>query len=916
MKKDLSIHAIRVVEVDDSKNIPSVVSYANNAQPLIGSAAIRLARSRRELIEDFKIDLGTIDAATGTSSQPKRGFRTPGGERKSALGVTSDFFREVLKSVNAWLASHDVDKGTSILLAEPLAIQAQPDWLSNYRQNIKRILDRKMVGEEFAHIDLKDIDFLPEPFAVFQYYRYGYRHPLLAERTKQHALVIDFGGGTFDVCIIETTKEGDISKSGKNSKPLAASSEPVGGFFFNRAIVAELYRKNLITKSDSGKFNKAMDAYKKWRNNELDLGTAGEEYRNFIDNFHRSSYAIEDTKLSLCKNIANWDLEAPLTLPITVSLPKNPFSASEDAVTVRMTAAELRDIFVRAVWDQRLKLSISLALQRGRQELRGASISVVLLSGGSANIGWLAQLLKRDFGVQLADAEVLHLPDFQEVVAKGLAVECARRFYVEDGDFSSVTYNTLCLILDVSDSGPEVRPFRARTPGLPAVQEIPGVLLPSASFLREYIDKPMRWRVDTGRVPRKLGYYFLKSSFDPEDLPNLQNVEERTIFAPADCAFDSNLSIELTVKQDSTAIPRFVFKSGRDDSEATAKTGKPFYLDMTYGQSIRGSKAYIGFDFGTSNSSVSFVDAASIKMYQRRSTENTWLELSDLSAVLPHPLATPLASYLSESGSEELLKRGREYIESALAMAAFVTYIEFCTKKGRRSTALFKGFTQRSAGPLWKLLRDCLDQLRGEATISAAYKELFDGEIYETVNEAVTFVSQEKHDKVSGSTVDLVRPIQILANVSHKIFSKALFGSFEQIKRQRYAATPSFQGLFRVMAGSPPFVRALEYEGKEAFPEQVPFLLFPAEGTAIPLDPLIFWDHCQKHPDLDGHCFIYDIYDRDRAAFSYKAVAYKCSCLVSPDGAYDGLAKRLIDMRIEDRHIETLPMGEIRYRDD
>jgi molecular chaperone DnaK (HSP70) len=40
---------------------------------------------------------------------------------------------------------------------------------------------------------------MPEPFAVFQYYRYGVKHPLVAQRTKHIALVFDFGGGTYKV---------------------------------------------------------------------------------------------------------------------------------------------------------------------------------------------------------------------------------------------------------------------------------------------------------------------------------------------------------------------------------------------------------------------------------------------------------------------------------------------------------------------------------------------------------------------------------------------------------------------------------------------------------------------------------------------------------------------------------------------
>src|SRR5437762_8666076 len=105
------------------------------------------------------------------------------------------------------LEARDLKRDANILVAEPLAMQDElvdENWVANYRTNIRRILEGK---------GFENVDFLPEPFAVYQYYRYGEKHPLVAERKKHHALVIDFGGGTFDVCVIATTKEGDINIS-------------------------------------------------------------------------------------------------------------------------------------------------------------------------------------------------------------------------------------------------------------------------------------------------------------------------------------------------------------------------------------------------------------------------------------------------------------------------------------------------------------------------------------------------------------------------------------------------------------------------------------------------------------------------------------------------------------------------------
>ena len=71
--------------------------------------------------------------------------------------------------------------------------------------------------------DRGSLDSLPEPFAVFHDYRHmaklipESRHPL-------SVLVVDFGGGTFDCCIIETTEEGNLARNGSTAVPLGVKS--------------------------------------------------------------------------------------------------------------------------------------------------------------------------------------------------------------------------------------------------------------------------------------------------------------------------------------------------------------------------------------------------------------------------------------------------------------------------------------------------------------------------------------------------------------------------------------------------------------------------------------------------------------------------------------------------------------------
>jgi hypothetical protein len=388
---------------------------------------------------------------------------------------------------------------------------------------------------------------------------------------------------------------------------------------------------------------------------------------------------------------------------------------------------------------------------------------------------------------------------------------------------------------------------------------MPGVLLPSASVLKNFIAKPMHWRIRVDHPPRRhLDYYFLRSSFNPEDHENLHNFEEHTVHSPPNCPFDASLQVGLLVAEDGTARPRFIYKSGRTEDEETAVNGKPFYLDMTYSQNTSTSKAFIGLDFGTSNTSISFVNSASVQVYQRRSVEKSWRELSDLVSSLPYPIAVPLAHYIGQSNPTMLVRSALEFFEAALALASYIAFLEYCVHKSDAQTKIFKGYTERSAGPLWSLLKACLRQLGNNSTISSPYKELLTPEFCRPIDEAVNAFARYKHNKAGEASINTIRPIQILANVSQKVFGNYILGFFERVQKQRFGK--DYEGIFRHTVGCPPFIRVSKYHRTLAFSGDDPILLNIENCMVLSLQPLMFWDHCPNHTEIDtGHCFIYDI---------------------------------------------------------
>jgi len=901
-QKELLINSVSMVTVHDSTNIPTVLFYPPKGDVLIGSEALVASRgNRRHLNADFKIDLGRVDPKA-----PKEKFPTASGKMKSANVLTFDFLSRVISFVNEWLEANNVEKAPYVLLAEPLALEgdlAPPAWLSNYRGSLVRIL--------FGKFDT--IDFLPEPFAVFQYYRYGQKHPIVSERGKQYALVIDFGGGTFDVCIIETTKEGDISRTGRNSRPLAASSVPVGGFFLNKMIAEELFRSNL-GKETKSKVNKGLDSYKRWRDDLQDIATLAPEYRNFINNFHEAIYSIEEPKVNLCRSISNWKLDQPINTSIRLQIPEDPFSTTSQLKTVHFSGADLRTIFINKIWEQRLRPVIKNTIQRGREELKGASITVVLLSGGSANLGWLKELLQRDFDV-LNDVEILHLHDYQEVVAKGLAIECARRFHMQEGDFSSVTYNRLCLVLNSDNTGDEVKTFTPKTHGVPDVKQ-PAVLLPSASVLHRFLEIPITWQVKLDRPPhQRLDYYFLKSNLNPDITEDLQNVKDHAVYTPRNCRFDPSMLVQLTISQDGTARPKFIYRRGRTEEESVAVEGGTFALDMTCIQpETTPCTAFIGLDFGTSNSAVSYVDQTSMSTFRHRSADKYWINLNDLSASLPYPLAESLCSYIVQTDQSKLVRQGFLFLEDALTLAAYITYLDYCKGKGRAETKLFKNLTQRSGGPLWAFFQDCSKLLKEKATFSSKYRELLSSEYFGIINDAVNKLASYKHDKINEIKIDILTPVRIIANISQRVFSDYVFGFFEQVKKRKFGKEHS--GRFRHAHGRPPFTNVSEYTGFQDFSEDELYILDSTEGVALSFTPLMFRDSCITHPDVEaGHLYLFDKAEKEHGKFSFKAVGFSCACEVSLVNEYSPLAEQLCKWKDMDPKIEPLELGRDSIKD-
>lgn len=897
--KELFIQAVQMVEVDGAWNIPTAVLYEGD-KVLIGNAALANASDYKLVNEDFKIDLGRY--APGVQS--KRSYLTAGGRTKSAPQIADDFLFEIQKIAKQWLTAHGITECKNIVIAEPLSMHAEdvsPEWLANYRATLRRLIEGKTILDK-AGVSVR---FIPEPFAAFQYYRHGLRHQLVAQHTQMNALVIDFGGGTCDVCIIQTTKEGEVSGGGQNKRPLAGKSLPVGGYTINRAIAEYLLRK--IVDPTAPRLKTALREYKEWWEGKRTFETIDMSYRAFIESFHRLVHRVENLKLALSKGITDWSLTGEQRFSASITVPSDPFTLGSTRTTLSMSAAELREVFVKKVYLPQLKPFFAARLEAGSVVLEGSALTVVLLSGGSANLGWLKKLLIQDFPEQLHGVPFVQIPDYQQVVAQGLAVDCAREFVTGSSDFKGVTYNPLFLLLNPDDSECEPRPFLGRTSGLPEVKQRPGLLLPTASVVTSFVDQPMEWKVKLNRPPhRKLEYYFLQSSMDISDIRNLQNVEETVLHTTSKGGSDSSLYVRLTIRSDGTATPQFIYQAASPNRPERMKEGKKFAVDMT-DASASGGEAYLGLDFGTSNTAISYVDRSWVQVIESRSANTQWRELGELVDLLPSPVAVPLAHYIGEHQSSSTVPPGYSFIDAALCLIAYVSLAEFYSTSRRSTTRIFKQYPHRSATASWLLARAVQEQMGKSAEITAPFKVLFTPQNIGLLDRITRNWANVRHELSQSSKDDLLAAVRLLSNACYALFSKYRFGYMESVQKERFSK--SYTGRFRVAHGKPPFTEFFSYAGSQPFSEAEALILDPDSGDGLLLTPFVLWYPCNSHPESDnGHCYVFDKLKGEgpKATATFKAATYPCQ-LCSEDAADTrSLVDDLTRFRTEDGNIMRL----------
>jgi molecular chaperone DnaK (HSP70) len=826
IQKTLWVTGVQPVEVNGSRYIPTALLYEKDGTVTFGKDATQALS--RITNNNFKIDLGDISPGSST----RKLFPTEHGGDKSAYELSKDFFELSLSAIEKELAVEESHKiPAKIIVAEPLNFQLQENyktWVQNYRGNIRRILSK-----------YEEVEFLPEPFAVYQYYRYGQRIPHLQEKAKHIALVLDFGGGTFDACIIESTNQGDISLSGKHSKPLGADSSPIGGFFINQCLAEYLIKRNIDPRLKADADN-CIKNHQRIKSGELDISSLSDKKQIFLKNFRTLISACEQYKIDLASCINTWGLSNDAYERVPIMVPRDPFIEAP-WIQDELFAHQLRKLFIEKIWNEHLHKVIKKVFKLAENELTGKDITITLISGGSSNIRWMLELLKRDFENELAGAEPIPISQsFQEVVATGLAIECARRFYEGESEFVGVTYNPIRLKLEPDNKGFDLsKPFISVGDKVDMKEARPGDLVPSALALNNFIDEPLQWRIKLSSPPKtQLRYIFSKPAEAGEE--DIYNAESQVVHTRENKQFDSAITVQLVVSRDGTAKPSFIYKTPNPSYGVTGNivAGTAFAIDMTTPTDSKGSSVnYIGYDFGTCSSAICLITQDQVKTTKTRAEKTSWLELSDALSRLPYPVAYPLRKYLDVKTSHHSTAVAREVFEAGLAFLAYTAASEALTFNPTKH--FFKNFQHRSMGPLKDLLIRSLELGKKNLKFCSALSALIPKHL-EQLEKSVQDFTKHKHEKLDDESFDSHGHLYLIVNLCLEIMKGRKFGYVADSRPMPFNPGTSI-GLFKVASDIQPFIESIKFKSSIHLPREIPLILDLETGNALPLFPLLFW---------------------------------------------------------------------------
>ena len=477
--------------------------------------------------------------------------------RKTTLDeVALNYFKEMLQQT---LGNEPEiqDKPQTIIGIPPSASQDQVRWRKNYKRRIERI---------FEELGYPKPRFWPEPFAVFQY------HLNLVEirdvGTRQNVLVVDIGGATTNVCLIQTTLHGRLARGGVNHVPHGVKSTEVGGATLDACIVEE-----------------------------LGFDGPSSQLERYIKAAKEEISAVQ----------ADWH-DAKLT---------NSAKIGWNGRQIELSASLIKRIFVTKVWP-----AIDATLDESLEEVEAngvlvQKVHIVILAGGTCQMGLVQGLVENKLrhSPTFSEARFVVSPDYRCAVAHGLAIEAAANSRHHAMLPSRVSaYLQEDLKFECGHNGNNLYiPQKIKSDYKSQGNLAEGILLKAPQEIGLILNKPRTWEFRLKQNTRELFYQFSKvSDFDSEEI--LLNSWQR-ISRAGDQRPGRHLSLAMTLQEDGFA------KLAVGTTDALSFELEP--IDLHDLSELVGD-TFFAVDFGTDSTQIAYVNVKDPDLLQALPSSYIW----------------------------------------------------------------------------------------------------------------------------------------------------------------------------------------------------------------------------------------------------------------------------------------------------
>jgi molecular chaperone DnaK (HSP70) len=431
---------------------------------LFGQDALRSRPTDWDLLLNWKLLLGK-NAALLNKERAENDSLSRIIDRHSLDEIACRYFAHIFDQITK--NTKAAEKPQIIVGIPGVAEGTRGDWRNRYRDTIERA---------FRRLELPTPRFFPEPFAVFQYH---WNKSDITDVGRHHnILILDIGGGTTNVCFIQTTQHGRLARGGANHVPHGVKSIEVGGSTIDRLISERLMPGRMRT--DAG-FT------------ALSISHAKERLSERANN----SNAWQD-KLALGR----------LAEIIETTAGRR----------YTLTGGDLTEMVVNKFWPM-----VSEIVRDSISEVRAIRLAnpvekldFVILAGGTCQIDLIEMLFRQSFFADafFSGARFIRSPDYECAVAEGLAIEASANCRLHDIRPTRVApylQDDICFLASHRVDSLEVpRKLRPRTESLSSrIRE--GIIIEAPQGISDLIGRKLRWSFTLAQRPRELFFRLFKA---------------------------------------------------------------------------------------------------------------------------------------------------------------------------------------------------------------------------------------------------------------------------------------------------------------------------------------------------------------------------------------------------------------------